>query len=428
MKTEKLKKYKLGEIANYIGSGMTPLRSNAMYWNSKDIPWLKTEQLGDYKIFDTNEYVSKLAVEENNLKIFPKNTLSIAMYGEGKTRGNVSILASEMTTNQACCNVIINGKIADYEYVYYWLKNSYYKLRSLSSGIRKNLNSDDIRNFEISLPPLESQQKIAAVLSTLDDKIALNRRMNAKLEQMAKRLYDHWFVQFDFPNADGKPYKASGGKMVWNETLKREIPDGWEVGKVSDLLKCDIPGDWGEEEIKGNHKYKVNCIRGCDMVDMTDLPVRYILESNSKKLLQKDDFVIEISGGSPTQSTGRIVQITDEIIKRFNGKIICSNFCHGIRLNDKDYASYFFHMWNMFYLNNIFFNYEGKTSGLKNFQFDTFISELWYVPPKELVRKYHEVVSKFRKQIDKNESETQKLTALRDRLLPLLMNGQVEVE
>ena len=275
---------------------------------------------------------------------------------------------------------------------------------------------------------LNNKTEIGKLLSSLDDKIALNNRIKAKLEQMAKRLYDYWFVQFDFPNADGKPYKSTGGKMVWNEELKREIPEGWEVKKISEILDCEIPGDWGEEEIKGNHKYKVNCIRGCDMVDMTDLPVRYILESNSKKLLQKDDFVIEISGGSPTQSTGRIVQITDEIIKRFNGKIICSNFCHGIRLNDKDYASYFFQMWNMFYLNNIFFNYEGKTSGLKNFQFDTFVSETWYVPPKELVRKYHEVVSKFRKQIDINESETQKLTVLRDRLLPLLMNGQVEVE
>ena len=275
---------------------------------------------------------------------------------------------------------------------------------------------------------LNNKTEIGKLLSSLDDKIALNNRINAKLEQMAKRLYDYWFVQFDFPNADDKPYKSTGGKMVWNEELKREIPEGWEVKKISEILDCEIPGDWGEEEIKGNHKYKVNCIRGCDMVDMTDLPVRYILESNSKKLLQKDDFVIEISGGSPTQSTGRIVQITDEIIKRFNGKIICSNFCHGIRLNDKDYASYFFQMWNMFYLNNIFFNYEGKTSGLKNFQFDTFVSETWYVPPKELVRKYHEVVSKFRKQIDINESETQKLTVLRDRLLPHLMNGQVEVK
>lgn len=336
------------------------------------------------------------------------------------------------------------------KYIFYLLKTVDFE-RLCDSSVVPSLNRNFV--YPIKVPfydNIADQQKIAAVLSSLDDKIALNNRINAKLEKMAKRLYEHWFVQFDFPvschselvsdshseemlnqvqhDERIKPYKSTGGKMVWNEELKREIPEGWEVKKISEILDCEIPGDWGEEEIKGNHKYKVNCIRGCDMVDMTDLPVRYILESNSKKLLQKDDFVIEISGGSPTQSTGRIVQITDEIIKRFNGKIICSNFCHGIRLNDKDYASYFFQMWNMFYLNNIFFNYEGKTSGLKNFQFDTFVSETWYVPPKELVRKYHEVVSKFRKQIDINESETQKFTVLRDRLLPLLMNGQVEVK
>lgn len=347
------------------------------------------------------------------------------------TVGNV-FLQTEKEVNYAIKNMgVFSCENEDKaKWLYYYLQSPYFKklMNSLLSGaVQKFVPLGFLRSIDI--PKYDDNKKaIVKFLSSLDDKIALNNRINAKLEQMAKRLYDYWFVQFDFPNADGKPYKSTGGKMVWNEELKREIPEGWEVKKISEILDCEIPGDWGEEEIKGNHKYKVNCIRGCDMVDMTDLPVRYILESNSKKLLQKDDFVIEISGGSPTQSTGRIVQITDEIIKRFNGKIICSNFCHGIRLNDKDYASYFFQMWNMFYLNNIFFNYEGKTSGLKNFQFDTFVSETWYVPPKELVRKYHEVVSKFRKQIDINESETQKLTVLRDRLLPLLMNGQVEVK
>lgn len=230
-----MKKYKLGEIASFIGSGMTPLRSNENYWNSKDYPWLKTEQLGEYQIFDTNEYISKVALEETNLKLFPKNTLSVAMYGEGKTRGNVSILAEQMTTNQACCNIIVDNKFANYKFVYYWLKNSYYKLRSLSSGIRNNLNSEDIKKFEINLPSLPTQQKIAAVLSSLDDKIALNKKINAKLEAMAKRLYDYWFVQFDYPDKNGKPYKTSGGKMVWNEVLKREIPEGWEVGNLYEI-------------------------------------------------------------------------------------------------------------------------------------------------------------------------------------------------
>ena len=423
-----MKKYKLGEIASFIGSGMTPLRSNENYWNSKDYPWLKTEQLGEYQIFDTNEYISKVALEETNLKLFPKNTLSVAMYGEGKTRGNVSILAEQMTTNQACCNIIVDNKFANYKFVYYWLKNSYYKLRSLSSGIRNNLNSEDIKKFEINLPSLPTQQKIAAVLSSLDDKIALNKKINAKLEAMAKRLYDYWFVQFDYPDKNGKPYKTSGGKMVWNEVLKREIPEGWEVVQIKKFFENEIPGDWGEEQPKKNNTYQVSCIRGCDMVTMNDLPIRYILPSNATKLLKPNDFVIEISGGSPTQSTGRIVQITEEIINRFDGNVICSNFCHGVRILNKKYISYFLRMWNMFYDNKVFFNYEGKTSGLKNFQFDTFVENKWYMPPEDIVKKYDLTVNKIKTKIDKNESENLKLTAMRDRLLPLLMNGQVEVK
>lgn len=425
-----MKKYKLGEIAT-IQTGPFGSQLHNEDYVLEGTPIVTVEHLGN-KYFTTQNLPLVSTEDKERLKkyLLKENDIVFSRVGSVDRCSFVSEKENGWLFSGRCLRVRPNKEFVNPQWLYYFFTQQYFKdyVRSKAVGCTMpSLNTELLSDLVITTRPLESQQKIAAVLSALDDKIALNRRMNAKLEQMAKRLYDHWFVQFDFPNADGKPYKSSGGKMEYNEVLKREIPDGWEVGKVSELLKCDIPGDWGEEEIKGNHKYKVNCIRGCDMIDMTDLPVRYILESNYKKLLQKDDFVIEISGGSPTQSTGRIVQITDEIIKRFNGKIICSNFCHGIRLNDKDYASYFFQMWNMFYLNNIFFNYEGKTSGLKNFQFDTFVSETWYIPPKELVRKYHEVVSKFRKQIDKNESETQKLTALRDRLLPLLMNGQVEV-
>lgn len=425
-----MKKYKLSEICKNITDGEqgTVVDSpNGEYF------LLSNKNISDGKIIINSladRRIDKQTFDKINKRTrLEKDDVLISTVG---TLGKLCIVESNFNyTVQRSVGIIKpNQEKLISKYLKYLLMSNTYQnlLNNTSKGaVQKCIFIDDLKNLEVSLPSLEIQQKIATVLSSLEDKIALNRRINAKLEQMAKHLYDHWFVQFDFPNAEGKPYKASGGKMVYNETLKREIPEGWEVKKISDLLECDISGDWGEEEIKGKHKYKVNCIRGCDMVDMTNLPVRYILESNSKKLLKKDDFVIEISGGSPTQSTGRIVQITDEIIKRFNGKVICSNFCHGIRINDKDYVSYFLQMWNMFYVNNIFFNYEGKTSGLKNFQFDTFVSESWYFPPKELVRKYHEVVSEFRKQIDKNESETQKLISLRDKLLPLLMNGQVNI-
>ena len=148
-----------------------------------------------------------------------------------------------MTTNQACCNIVIDKNKADYKYVYYFLKTQYTQLRNLSSGARKNLNSNDIKEFEINIPEsLISQTRIASVLSSLDDKIELDSKINAELEVMAKTLNDYWFVQFDFPDANGKPYKASGGKMVFNAELKREIPEGWEVRSLGEVCKTYLGG------------------------------------------------------------------------------------------------------------------------------------------------------------------------------------------
>ena len=201
------------DISLEIGSGITPLRSNELYWNSPDIPWIKTEQLGQYRIFDSMEYISDFALEDTNIRLWSPHTVSVAMYGEGKTRGNVSILMIETTTNQACCNIKVNDALADYRFLYYWLKNNYENLRALSAGVRKNLNSDDIKNFPFPENSLSEQEKIADILSVVDDKIELNSKICSELEAMAKTLYDYWFVQFDFPDENGEPYRTAGGEM-----------------------------------------------------------------------------------------------------------------------------------------------------------------------------------------------------------------------
>lgn len=403
-----MKKYKLGEIASFIGSGMTPLRSNENYWSSKDYPWLKTEQLGEYQIFDTNEYISKVALEETNLKLFPKNTLSVAMYGEGKTRGNVSILAEQMTTNQACCNIIVDNKFANYKFVYYWLKNSYYKLRSLSSGIRNNLNSEDIKKFEINLPSLPTQQKIATVLSSLDDKIALNKKINAKLEAMAKRLYDYWFVQFDFPNEEGKPYKTSGGKMVWNEVLKREIPEGWEVKSVFEA-----------SDVLYGYPYATEPF-----------------DEDNLELSKKPYKVVRIRDIQNNSFSAKTTEVVDEKYKTKQNDLLVG-------------MDGYFHM-NFWFSNNDYINQRivrfRKTlisTLILNFQIKPFIkfketmakgSTVGHLSDKDLKQLFiaipndNSISDRFDSilnMITKNNSEIQKLTELRDRLLPLLMNGQV---
>ena len=311
-------------------------------------------------------------------------------------------------------------------FLYYAYQNVRWKTSNGSTILR--LYNDDLRNTEILIPEdISEQKRIAKVLSNIDRKISINREINRNLEELAKQIYDYWFVQFDFPNEEGKPYKSSGGKMVYNEFLKREIPVDWEIKKISSQIKENIGGDWGKEEPEGNYQLKVSCCRGADLVSMTDLPTRYILNSNSYKLLEEDDMIVEISGGSPTQATGRCVLISKEILNSFNNKLICSNFCQALSISDKDYVSYFYYMWKMFYNSDVFFNFEGKTSGIKNFQYDTFVAEKWYFPPKDLAKKFKEIVSQNYMKKCALDQENKHLAALRDELLPLLMNGQVKV-
>lgn len=420
-----MKKYKLSEIASFIGSGMTPLRSNENYWNSKDYPWLKTEQLGEYQIFDTNEYISKVALEETNLKLFPKNTLSVAMYGEGKTRGNVSILAEQMTTNQACCNIIVDNKFANYKFVYYWLKNSYYKLRSLSSGIRNNLNSEDIKKFEINLPSLPTQQKIAAVLSSLDDKIALNKKINAKLEAMAKRLYDYWFVQFDFPNEEGKPYKTSGGKMVWNEVLKRKIPEGWEVVEMSSVIKQINTGlNPRDNFILGNGKIKYITVKNLTEEGHIDFSNCDLVNSEAQKIIhersqiQKGDILF-----ASICPLGRCYLIQDSPEDWDINESVFS-----IRPNIDRITSEFLYtlLREAYYVKKM--TQKATGSIFKGIRINDIEKIEIVLPPKEVINAFSKkALSIFNYQLT-IQKEIQKLISMRDRLLPLLMNGQVEVE
>jgi type I restriction enzyme S subunit len=277
------------------------------------------------------------------------------------------------------------------------------------------------------------QQKIASVLYTLDSKIELNSRINTELEAMAKTLYDYWFVQFDFPDKNGKPYKSSGGKMLWNEELKREIPKGWEVAKMADWIDSDKSGDWGKEESEGNFTKKVTCIRGADIKGLNGLaelkpPVRYILEKNSSKILNSHDLIIEISGGSPVQSTGRIAFITDATIKRFENPLICSNFCKPISIKNKKLLYNFVYYWNSLYDAGIFFGYEGKTSGIKNLLFDSFVSSFYtVVPDDKIVDQFYNIMGNIQEKKQNALAENQQLAELRDWLLPMLMNGQVKV-
>jgi type I restriction enzyme S subunit len=317
-------------------------------------------------------------------------------------------------------------------YVFTYIKKSIQN--SASGSIQDNINIDYLTKLKFKIPEKKYQDKIVDILFFLDSKIELNNKINKELESMAKTLYDYWFVQFDFPNENGKPYKSSGGKMVYNKELKRKIPEGWEVKTISQLIGNNKGGDWGKEQEEGNYTQKVSCIRGADLNGLNGLgelnpPERFILDKNSNKILESHDLIVEISGGSPTQSTGRLSFVIDETITRFENPLICSNFCKSFSLENKKYLYYFIYMWNNLYDNSVLFGWEGKTSGIKNLLFDSFSQKYFIVLPNESInQKFYEKMDSLHKMKQKNLKENQELANLRDWLLPMLMNRQVRVK
>lgn len=418
-----------------------PFGSNisSKYFVDKGIPVIRGNNLSLSldKFYDEGfVYVTKKKADE--LNCYAKK-LDIIFTAAG-TIGQVGLITNDTKYD---CYVISNKQIRarldpnkiDILYAYYWFTSPWIQkyLTSNNKGSTVPLLSLwEVKNLPIIYPKsMSKQKKISNIIDKISKKIELNNKINDELEVMAKTVYDYWFLQFEFPNEEGKPYKSSGGKMVWNDELKREIPEGWINGHLKEYIKNQKAGDWGKENAIDNYQKEVTCIRGADFSSITsfekmDMPRRFILEKNSFKLLSVYDLLIEISGGSPIQSTGRICYINDAVLKRFSTKLITSNFCKAISLTDNNYFYWFYMLWKTLYINNVFFNYESKTTGIKNLLFDIMCEKYPICkPPIQIIRLYNQQVTPYFNKIQQNIIENQELTSLRDFLLPLLMNGQV---
>ena len=307
-------------------------------------------------------------------------------------------------------------------YLYYLLKTM--PLSSFSGGSAvPTLNRNHIHPIMVEYCSNRNiQELIVNNLSSFDDKIALNQRINDNLEQQAQALYRSWFVDFE-------PFK--GGKFVDSELGK--VPEGWRVGVFSEIIYSMLSGDWGKEIEMTNYSQKVFCIRGADIPDIKvgnngKIPVRYILPKNfENKALTNNDIVIEISGGSPTQSTGRACHISTELLNKYDNSLICTNFCKAIKPK-KSYSQYIYYCWADLYEKGIMFSYENGTTGIKNLDINGLIEkEPILVPSQEIAHDFHVNIDFFKKQIIRNSMENEKLSQIRDSILPKLMSGELKI-
>ena len=270
-----------------------------------------------------------------------------------------------------------------------------------------SLNQKIIEKIIVPLPERSIQDKVVEILATLDKQIVTNQKINENLRQQAQALFKKWFV--DNPDA-----------ILWKE------------GTFSNLIEKTISGDWGKDSPSGNNTEMVYCIRGADIPEVRagnkgKMPTRYILPKNyAAKQLVDGDIVVEISGGSPTQSTGRAAAVSDALLARYDKGMVCTNFCKALKPR-AGYSMYVYYYWQYLYDRDIFFSYENGTTGIKNLDINGFIeTEPIVIAPEDLVEKFDAVCQTVFSKIYANGMENEQLALVRDTILPKLMSGEID--
>lgn len=423
---EEWKEYSLGDIVNLVIDyrGKTPLKLGGS-WSQNG-----------YRALSAKNIKTGAIVNEDSIRFVDEELYRRWMKDEVQ-RGDIFVTSEapfgqiyywnsdeKIVLSQRLFCLRLSEEVCSKFVYYYMITNTFQaELDGRATGTTViGLRQPELLKCKINLPSLAEQQRIASILSSLDEKIEVNRRIYDNLEQQAQALFKSWFVDFE-PFRD-QPFVESELGM---------IPEGWRVGRYEEIIEMTISGDWGKEKREGKYVHKVACIRGCDFQDIKNglrgnTPERYILEKNyQSKHFHHNDVLVEISGGTQTVSTGRICPVSQLLIDKFNADIVCTNFCRVIR-PIAAYAAYLYYSWLYKYNGKVMFGYENGTSGIKNFRIKDFISvEPVVIPPADLLGKFQQFVDSVQLQIQTRGSESSRLAQLRDTLLPRLMSGELNV-
>ena len=319
--------------------------------------------------------------------------------------------------------------LLDPNFCYYLISSSVVR-QQLSAGAQqtkiRHTSPDKIKDCTVWIPELEVQKRIGRILSDIDEKIALNRQINDNLEAMAKQLYDYWFVQFDFPNEEGKPYKSSGGAMVWNEKLKHQIPEGWEVKQLRDIIETNRGISYNTSSISGGGVPMINLASFNVDGSYKDAGLKsYNGNYTQEKILKPFDLVL-----CNTQQTA--IEFSKDIIGKaflipdiFDGDIVSSHHINTIKTEEvlKPYLAYLSNTYH-------FHKYAtGCCSGtnILGLDYNSFSQYKLEIPPKYLLKEFHDFIIDIVKRKSLIIKENKLLTKQRNEFLPLLMNGQATV-
>ena len=404
-----MKKYKLGDICSFNKNTIS--RDEDI-----NIEYLETSNLIENKILSIQNVKLSKAPSRAQRKVKHNTILystvrpNLKHYGIMKMPSSTMIVSTGFTTIDVLEEY---NESVDPFYLYLLITqehitNYLHTIAENATSAYPSISSIDLENLYFDFPSLKEQKKISLLFSSIDQKIALNRAINHNLEAMAKQLYDYWFVQFDFPNEEGKPYKSSGGKMVWNEKLKREIPEGWEVLNIFKAMEVQYGFPFATE-LFTEEETTIPIVRIRDIISNTIsayttevVDTKYLLHPQDLLIGMDGNFHINYWNDDKSFLNQRSVRIRAK--KDGNVSIIQARYDIEPYIKAKELRT------------------KGSTVGHLS---DKDLKELYVTIPSNdyLKLRLDSILSK----IISNRIEISTLTKQRDELLPLLMNGQVSV-
>ena len=403
---------KIKDIVTFVSKSITP--QEGVTYNLYSLPSFdegKTFEVLDGADIQSNKYdVPNKCILFNKLNVRFKRVWRIENQDDNK------ISSTEFLP------LVVNENVVDFQYCYYLLisdkiTNYLCGQNTNTSGSHKRIDPNNFLNIEINLPKMSIQKQIGKTLSTLDCKIELNKLINDNLEAMAKQLYDYWFVQFDFPNEEGKPYKSSGGAMVWNERLKREIPIGWTCCSIKEM--CDINK---KTMNKDEHKQIEYLDTGSiTQGHISNTEIYSVDMAPSRAQRKVEDLSILYSSVRPRLLHYGILSTPKENFIVSTGFVTLDAKCKKMAL-----MVYYFLTSNTIteHLASIA---DTAVSSYPSISPDDIAYLDIVIPSNDIIQKYNDIVEPMFRKMSTLRKEIDSLTKLRDELLPLLMNGQASV-
>ena len=384
------KKVKIKDLASRIVSGGTPLTKHTEYYNGH-IPWLNTKEVKNCRILETAKFITELGLNNSSAKLIDSNSVIVAMYGV--TAGKVAINKIELTTNQACCNITLNEKIADYNFIYYLLLSSFERLDRLTSGAaQQNLNVGLISNLEVLVPDLIEQKVIANVLSDIDDKIDLLHHQNRTFEKLAQTLFRQWFIENS--EDDWEEYEIRDFAMHKKISIKpSENPD-------NNFSHFSLPAfDTNKEpnielgsDIKSN-KYQVE-------------PFSILMSKLNPVTPRVWDIYFEPKENSICSTEFQVVQPDDRELFPFISTLLKSDKVRG----------------------ELSMSSSGTSGSHQRVKPEDIFNISFLTPSVDKMKEFSQILEPNYLKQRKNQQQIKTLENMRDTLLPKLMSGEVKVK